>query len=219
MASCSPSVLEIHHLVRRFDDRVVLSLDHWFVPKGQHHLILGASGSGKSTLLHLIAGLLSPSKGQITVGSQVITDLSPHERDRFRGRHLGVVLQSLHLLSALTIRDNLRLAQALGQAVSGSERIDDLLGDLGLRHLAQQKPDQLSQGERQRVAIARALVNRPTLLLADEPTSALDDKNAKNVLNLLMEQASRSGATLIVATHDARITSDFDDCLILKDRA
>lgn len=213
------SVLEIHHLTQRFDGQVVVSLDHWSVPKGRHRLILGASGSGKSTLLHLIAGLLPPSEGQITIDNQVVTGLSAKNRDTFRGRHLGIVLQNLHLLSALSIRDNLRLAQSLGKVTPEPERIDDLLRNLGLLHLAQQKPDQLSQGERQRVAIARALVNRPILLLADEPTSALDDRSALNVLSLLKEQASQSGATLIVATHDARITSHFDDSLVLEGRA
>jgi len=212
------SVLEINNLVQRFGDRVVLSLETWSVLRGEHSLILGASGSGKSTLLHLTAGLLKPTEGQIWLDDQEIGSLSSQERDGLRGRSLGIVLQNLHLVSALSIRDNLRLAQSLGGASPDPNRVDQLLSQVGLSHLARRKPEMASQGERQRIAIARALVNHPILLLADEPTSALDDDNAGSVMNLLMQQATMSGATLIVATHDSRIKPHFDSQLTLETR-
>jgi len=204
------SVLEINDLVQRYDDRIVLRLDTWSVPHARHHLILGASGSGKSTLLHLIAGLRRPDKGWITVQGQEYSGLNRKQLDAFRGQHVGIVLQDLHLISALSLQDNLRLAQSLAGQKPERKRINQLLDQVGLAPIAAQKPDRISQGERQRAAIARALVNRPTLLLADEPTSALDDD-----IELLLEQATISEATLIVATHDRRIVSHFNDRLVL----
>ncbi len=209
-------VLEINNLVQRFSDRVVLSLETWSVLRGEHSLILGASGSGKSTLLHLIAGLLKPTEGEIWLDDQEIGSLPSRVRDGIRRRCLGLVLQNLHLVSALSIRDNLRLAQSLGGADAEPDRSDELLNQLGLSHLSRQKPENVSQGERQRIAIARALVNRPNVLLADEPTSALDDDNASVVIGLLMQQAAISGATLIVATHDSRIKPYFDKYVTLE---
>jgi len=209
------SVLEINDLVQRYDDRIVLRLDTWSVPHARHHLILGASGSGKSTLLHLIAGLRRPDKGRITVQGQEYSGLNRKQLDAFRGQHVGIVLQDLHLISALSLQDNLRLAQSLAGQKPERKRINQLLDQVGLAPIAAQKPDRISQGERQRAAIARALVNRPTLLLADEPTSALDDDNARKAIELLLEQATISEATLVVATHDRRIVSHFNDRLVL----
>ena len=211
-------VLDISNLVQRIGGRIVLRLERWSVPRGRHSLILGTSGSGKTTLLHLISGLLQPSEGRILLDGQEITNLSSRERDDLRRRRLGIVLQNLHLISALSIRDNLRLAQSLGGSSPAPERIDELLNQLGVLRLAGRKPDMVSQGERQRVAIARAVVNRPRLLLADEPTSSVDDENAGRVMSLLMQQAEMSDATLIVATHDKRIKPHFDSHLTLEAR-
>ena len=216
MTDTQPPVLEIDNLVQRFRDRTVLRLPTWSVLPTRHCLVLGASGSGKSTLLHLITGLLQPSEGRIAIDGQQLSDLRSRELDRFRGRRLGTVLQNLHMISALSLRDNLRLAQSLAGAAVDAERVERLLEQLGLAHLSAQKPEAISQGERQRAAIARALINDPILLLADEPTSALDDDNARKVIDLLMRQAAASGATLVVATHDQRIAEHFDDRLILK---
>ncbi len=211
-----PPVLTIDNLVQRFGERTVLRLPTWSVSRGQHSLILGASGSGKSTLLHLIAGLLGPSEGDIEVNGQALSDLTNREQDAFRGRHLGIVLQNMHLIPALNLRDNLSLAQSLAGRAPEPKRIEQLLDHVGLSPLKMRKPDMVSHGERQRAAIARALVNDPILLLADEPTSALDDDNARNVIDLLMLQATKSGATLIVATHDQRIAGCFDHRLTLE---
>jgi len=209
-------VLEIDDLVQRFGERTALRLPSWSVEAAAHSLVLGASGSGKSTLLHIIAGLLHPSEGGITIRGQRLSGLSGREVDAFRGRHLGIVLQTFHLIAALSLRDNLCLAQSLAGKMHDAERVDRLLDQVGIAHLSRQKPTLISQGERQRAAIARALVNEPALLLADEPTSALDDDNAEKVVELLLEQATRSGTTLIVATHDKRITGHFEQQLILE---
>ena len=153
--------------------------------------MIGPSGCGKSTLLHLIAGLIRPSRGQIAVGRPGPGGASAGGPRRLRGKRIGIVLQSLHLIGALSVRDNLRLARSLARLPAAPERIDGLLAELGLARLASARPRQLSQGERQRLAIARAVVNRPSLILADEPTSALDDANCAAVLELLQSQARR----------------------------
>jgi putative ABC transport system ATP-binding protein len=198
-------VLLLDDLAREYGARTVVGIREWAVAAGQHSLILGPSGSGKSTLLHLIAGLLRPSRGRVLVAGQDLGTLKPAELDAFRGRMVGIVLQRLHLIPALTVRDNLRLARTLARLPPDPERLDTLLADLGLAALAGARPRQLSEGEAQRVAIARAVINRPALILADEPTSALDDANCEAVLALLRAQAETSGATLVIATHDARL--------------
>jgi putative ABC transport system ATP-binding protein len=203
-------ILDVRDLVQTFGERTVLDLPAWQVTRGGHCLVIGPSGCGKSTLLHLIAGLIRPSRGRIAVDGQDLAALGSAALDRFRGRRIGIVLQNMHLISALSLRDNLRLARWLARQTPDPDRIDGLLDELGLARLARAKPRQLSQGERQRLAIARAVVNHPALVLADEPTSALDDGNCAAVLDLLQRQAQGSGATLIVATHDHRLQPHFE---------
>ena len=213
-------VLEIRGLVHRFAERTVLEVEAWAIAAaGRHSLILGPSGSGKSTLLHLIAGLLRPTRGQILTAGRDLSVLRPAELDRWRGRNVGIVLQNLHLIAAISARDNLRLARALAGLPDDGARIAQPLGELRLTALAGVRPPQLSQGEAQRLAIARAVINRPMLILADEPTSALDDGNCETVLRLLRAQAEASGATLLIATHDARLKTHFGHRLELPARA
>jgi putative ABC transport system ATP-binding protein len=208
-------VLVLEGLARAYGARTVVAIPLWTVATGQHSLILGPSGSGKSTLLHLIAGLLRPSRGRVLVAGQDLAALTSAQLDAFRGRMIGIVLQRLHLIAALTVRDNLRLARTLARLPPDPERIDTLIADLGLAALAGARPSRLSEGEAQRVAIGRAVVNHPALILADEPTSALDDANCAAVFTLLRAQAEASGATLVIATHDARLQPFFQHRLEL----
>jgi putative ABC transport system ATP-binding protein len=211
-------VLMLDGLTRAYGARTVVAIPSWAVAAGQHSLILGPSGSGKSTLLHLIAGLLRPSRGRVLVAGQDLGALTSAQLDVFRGRMIGIVLQRLHLIPALTVRDNLRLARTLARLPADPGRIDTLIADLGLAALAGARPSRLSEGEAQRVAIGRAVVNHPALILADEPTSALDDANCDTVLALLRAQAEASGATLAIATHDARLQPLFRHRLELPAR-
>ena len=217
-ATAGQAVLIVAGLAQSYGARTVLELPEWTVQTGQHSIVLGPSGCGKTTLLHLIAGLLRPSRGRIRVAGQDLSALAPAELDAFRGSNIGIVLQRLHLIRALTVRDNLRLAQSLAGLPVRADRIERLLLELGIAALATARPDRLSQGEAQRVAIARAVINRPALILADEPTSALDDHNAKTVLRLLRTQAEGSGATLVIATHDGRLKPHFRHRLELPAR-
>jgi putative ABC transport system ATP-binding protein len=212
------AAVDVRSLVQVFGARTVLDLPAWQVGRGAHSLVIGPSGCGKSTLLHLLAGLIRPSRGRIAIDGQDLTALGGAALDAFRGKRIGIVLQSMHLIGALNVRDNLRLARSLARQPPAPERIEGLLEELGLARLARTRPRQLSQGERQRLAIARAVVNRPALILADEPTSALDDANCAAVLDLLRRQAEGSGATLVVATHDQRLAPHFAHRLELAPR-
>jgi putative ABC transport system ATP-binding protein len=218
MSAPDDFLLDIRDLRYAVAGRVILAVPAWVVPPGAHSLICGPSGSGKTTLLHLIAGLLRPSAGVITIAGQNLDQLGTAAIDAFRGRRIGIVFQALHLVPALTVADNLRLARFLAGLSRDDGRVMRVLADLDLGGKAGAWPRDLSQGEAQRVAIARAVINTPQLILADEPTSALDDGNCTRVLDLLREQAAACDATLLVATHDHRIKERFDRRLELEAR-
>jgi putative ABC transport system ATP-binding protein len=208
-------VIAIRALAHRYDGATALSIAEWRVAQGERWAVLGPSGSGKSTLLHVVAGLIRPSEGEVEVSGENLGRLDGVRLDRWRGATVGIVLQAMHLLRHLTVRDNLRLAQYMAQLPQDDARIADTLSALGVADKAARRPPELSHGERQRVAIARAVVNRPKLLLADEPTANLDDAAAALAVDLLTEQAARHGATLVVATHDARVKGKFRERLEL----
>lgn len=193
------------------------SIDYpdWSVEKGNHALILGNSGSGKTTLLHLIGGLMPPKKGTIILDGENINEFSKRSMDHFRGENIGIVFQKPHLVRSLTVKENVLLSQFLGKRSTNGRLVDQLLDQLGVLPLKDRKVHQISQGQAQRVSIARAIINSPKLLLADEPTASLDDQNCTNVVQLLKKQASETGATLIVATHDHRVKNEFQNQLIL----
>jgi len=188
---------------------------HFEAVAGDHWVLLGKSGSGKTTLLHVLAGLLTPSEGEVVVSGTSLYRMSDAERDAFRARHIGIVFQQLHLFSTLTVEQNILMAPWLAAAHQDIGRVQGLLERLGLGDRAGAFPHELSQGQRQRVVLARAVFNRPSILLADEPTSALDDQHADDVALLLQETAAEAGATLLIATHDTRITTRFTNVLHL----
>src|SRR5579863_7492546 len=157
------------------------------IPKGQFAAIMGPSGSGKSTLLGLLAGLDFPTSGQVLLDGQDITHLSEDEMALVRGRKIGFVFQSYHLIPTLTAEENVTLPMELvGSAEGGQARARELLDRVGLKGRFDHYPVQLSGGEQQRVALARAFALRPPILLADEPTGNLDSATGKIVLDLLL---------------------------------
>ena len=208
-------MLSLTGLRLRYGGRSVLSLDRFEAASGEHWLVLGASGSGKTSLLNLVAGLLEPDEGRIVAGGQPLASLTGAARDQWRGRNVGIVPQKLHLVSSLTVLQNLMLAPYLAGLPLDEARALGLLENLFLKEKATARPHQLSHGQAQRVAIARAVMNRPKLLLADEPTSNLDDANCFQALDVLQEQARECGATLVVATHDQRVKQRFEKRLEL----
>lgn len=175
------------------------------VPQGGTLLLRGASGSGKSTWLALAAGLLTPAAGEVVVAGQSVGALPPGQRDRWRARHVGFLPQKLHLSAALTVQDNLALAYFAAGAPVDREAIRRSLAALDLTGLVGRRPHQLSGGQAQRVALARAVLMQPRIILADEPTASLDDAACQAALALLAQTAHEAGATLVVATHDARV--------------
>ena len=203
-------MIQIDNLNFGYAEHQILSIPHMQVNESEHLLILGSSGSGKTTLLHILGGLLSPKDGKVLIGETDLYGMSGAQRDRYRGQNIGLVFQKAHLISALTVMENLLLAQYLSGAAQDKGRVVEVLKELNLGDKKNKKVRRLSQGEQQRVTIARALLNRPRLILADEPTASLDDKNAQIVIDMLKAQAAKYQASLIIATHDQRVKDSFE---------
>lgn len=179
------------------------------VEKGGFLAIRGASGAGKSTLLHLLGGLDLPDAGEIWIGGQNVSKLSPGQMARYRNCQVGFVFQAYHLLPELDALENVCLPAQLAQtpAPVATARAKDLLARVGLTGRWQHRPYELSGGEQQRLAIARSLINKPALILADEPTGNLDSHTGEEIINLLCALHAEHQTTLIVATHDAKVAA------------
>ena len=203
-------MIQIDDLHFGYADQQILSIPHMEVDEAGHLLILGSSGSGKTTLLHILGGLLSPKQGKVKIGETDLYGLSGAQRDRYRGQNIGLIFQKAHLISALTVMENLLLAQYLSGTAQDKGRALEVLNELNLGDKQNKKVRRLSQGEQQRVTIARALLNAPRLILADEPTASLDDANAQVVIDMLKAQANKYRAALIIATHDQRVKDSFE---------
>src|SRR5215468_7988305 len=180
--------------------------------------IMGPSGSGKSTLLGLIAGLDAPTSGSISIDGLEITNLREDELAQLRGRKLGFVFQSYHLIPTLTAFENVLLPMEFNGITNGAgKRAEYLLKSVGLAGRRSHYPAQLSGGEQQRVALARAFMMKPSVLLADEPTGNLDTENGRHVLELLIHLNKQEGTTLVLVTHDEMLASHADRRINLRD--
>lgn len=177
------------------------------LPQGAVLLLSGPSGCGKSTWLALVAALVAPSSGDIMVAGQSLTTLKNVAADAWRARAIGFLPQKLHLSSALSVQRNLALAHWASGLPEDLGLIKQALRVLGVGELAQRLPSQLSGGQAQRVALARAVLLKPQVILADEPTASLDDDAAADAVQLLVGTAQTQGATLVIATHDARVAA------------
>jgi putative ABC transport system ATP-binding protein len=208
-------VFSLKHLRHAYNGQEVLRVDDWSVAAGENWLVLGPSGSGKTTLLHILAGILTPTEGSVSIAGRALDELPAGELDRFRGRNIGIVFQRLHLISSLSVLGNLLLAQYLAGTRQDVGAAQALLASLGLADKAHSPPRALSFGQSQRAAVARAVINKPRLILADEPTSNLDDANAAAALDVLLAQAGACNATLVIATHDRRIRERFEHRITL----
>jgi putative ABC transport system ATP-binding protein len=187
------------------------------IPAGQFVAIVGASGSGKSTLLGLLAGLDTPSSGEIWLDGSPIHNLVESELAAVRGRKIGFVFQSYQLIQTLTALENVLLPYELNVKGNGIERARRLLEEVGLKERMDHYPVQLSGGEQQRVALARAFVVEPPIVMADEPTGNLDSTNGHLVLDLLLDRNKAAGTTLVLVTHDVEVASRADRRIVLKD--
>jgi len=204
----------IQNGARRVDILKGISL---IIPAGQFVAIVGASGSGKSTLLGLLAGLDSPSSGEIWLDGVPIHNLAETQLAAVRGRKIGFVFQSYQLIPTLTALENVLLPFELNSQGSGLKKARELLQSVGLGERMDHYPVQLSGGEQQRVAIARAFVVEPPIIMADEPTGNLDSTNGRMILDLLLEHNKRAGTTLVLVTHDPEVASTADRKIVLRD--
>jgi ABC-type lipoprotein export system ATPase subunit len=209
-------MVKIQGLTHQYNGGTVISFPDLTCDASQLLLVLGTSGVGKTTLLHLLGGLLTIQKGDVLIDGTSLKNLSGTALDQFRGQHIGIIFQQSHFVQALTVVENIQLAQRLADRKSDAKAVLDLLERLNIADKASKKINTLSQGEKQRVAIARAIINKPKLILADEPTSALDDVNTDEVLNILYEQAQFSNAALIIVTHDTRLKDKISNQVILS---
>jgi putative ABC transport system ATP-binding protein len=209
--------LTFHYPGQRFGLRV----PELAVEDGETLAIVGPSGCGKTTLLRLIAGILVPSSGEICIANKDITTLDERQRRDFRIRHIGMIFQDFELLDYLDARDNILLPYRVTSALTLDDhargRVASLAEATGVTHLLEQRPTDLSQGERQRLALCRALVTEPILILADEPTGNLDPENQRRAVDLLCDTAKKRKATLIMVTHDPAVLDAFDRHIVLPE--
>ncbi len=214
-------MIEITGLVKTLhggghDVEILKSID-LTIPTGQFIAVTGQSGSGKTTLLSLIAGLDTPTNGQIVIDGQDITKLDEDELALLRGKRLGFIFQNFHLIPTLTALENVVISAELNNTLGATKKSNDLLDIVGLGDRLHHYPAQLSGGEQQRLSLARAFVNEPDIILADEPTGNLDSKNSDRVIELILELHRVKQATIILVTHAPHIAKHSERILTLAD--
>jgi putative ABC transport system ATP-binding protein len=213
-------LLEISNLKKSFVSpeggrHTVVNVANFALEEKAQVALRGESGSGKTTLLNLIAGILKPDSGAITLAGAKMSDLSESRRDRLRATSIGYIFQTFNLLQGYTCLENVLLGMSFGPGVD-REFAEALLQRVGLGDRLRHYPRQLSTGQQQRAAVARALANRPKLVLADEPTGNLDHKNAREALALIRETCRENGAALLLVSHDREVLSQFEVVLDLE---
>lgn len=205
-------MIEIKNLGKQFQNETEIEYHDITFETGRSYMLLGASGCGKSTLLNMIAGILSPTSGSITIDGVNMTEATQKVKDKFRIEKIGYIFQDFKLINDMTVADNIGILRLEGVDVSG---MDEMLASLGILEKKNAKIKHLSGGQKQRVAIARALVKRPDIILADEPTGNLNFAIGEQVIKELVE-VSR-GKTLIAVTHDDRLASYFDEVIDMNE--
>lgn len=188
----------------------VLKIEHFALARAEQAVLVGASGGGKTTLLNVISGITLPDSGRVVIDENDVTALPEPARDRFRAERIGFVFQTFNLLPAFSALENVLLGMSFSGSRADRGRARELLDHVGLSHRLDHRPGQLSVGEQQRVAVARALANSPSLLLADEPTANVDVANQQNLLDLLRQSCTENHVALLLVTHSAEVSSQFE---------
>lgn len=201
-------MIEIKGVTKKFKNETALDYSDLTFETGKAYMLLGASGCGKSTLLNMIAGILSPDSGTVTIDGKEVSSLSQKEKDKYRIENIGYIFQDFKLITDMTVMDNINILKLEGIDVSGA---DALLERLGIADQKNKKIKHLSGGQKQRVAIVRALVKSPDIILADEPTGSLNFSIGRQVIEELVEASK--GKTLIAVTHDDRLSPYFDEVI------
>lgn len=215
MTDRGSAMIQVTGLQHAYGDTPVLQIDHWALAKGTVCCVTGPSGSGKTTFLDLLCALRRPTAGTISVGGVNLAELREREADLWRGQTVGVVSQVPHLFEWLSALENVAMASAMARVRPNRTRAMELLEQQGIAHLAGQRADRLSIGQRQRVAVARALLLEPQLVVADEPTANLDDLACDDVLDGLIKASTDRGTTIVLSSHDARVKTRIDQRLHL----
>ena len=216
------NVLEFINVTKSYQDGnkeiEALKETNFKIEEGQFIAIIGPSGSGKSTFLTLAGGLQTPSKGQIIINGKDYTNLSEKEKAKLRFNDIGFVLQASNLVPFLTAKQQLELVDRINkQKRQTLQDQKSLFKELGIDHLENKLPKDLSGGERQLLAIARALYNNPAIILADEPTASLDSDRAFEVVDLLSKECKEKNKSIIMVTHDNRMIEKCDHVYRMKD--
>ncbi|HBF4080509.1 ABC transporter ATP-binding protein [Clostridioides difficile] len=214
------SILEIKNLNKIYGksetEVKALSQINLEINSGEFVVIVGKSGSGKSTLLHIMAGLETPTSGDVIIDNINISSLDEKKRSALRKEKLGLIFQSYNLIPVLTVEENIKLP-TINIKNKDEAYINELMELLGIKYRRMYLPNQLSGGQQQRVAIARALVNKPSIVFADEPTGNLDTKTESDVLSLLKESQKKYNQTIIMITHNIDITKYADRVIEIED--
>lgn len=214
-------ILRVENLRKIYgkNENRVIALDDvsFSINKGEFVAITGPSGSGKSTLLHILGGVDTPSSGKVFVNDIDVYAQNPNQLAIFRRRQVGLIYQFYNLIPVLNVVENITLPVLMDHRPVNQERLEELLGILGLRKRTKHLPNQLSGGQQQRVSIGRALMNAPAIVLADEPTGNLDSKNGQQIIELLKLSNEKYKQTLIVITHDENIALQADRIISIED--
>ncbi len=205
-------MIEIKNITKQFQNETEIDYKDIVFESGKSYMLLGASGCGKSTLLNMIAGILSPTKGDILIDGKNMSKASQKERDKFRIQNIGYIFQDFKLINDMTVLDNINILRLEGVDTSNAV---ELLKDLGIEEKKNSKIKHLSGGQKQRVAIARALVKKPPIILADEPTGNLNFAIGEQVIQELVKISQ--GKTLIAVTHDERLAKYFDEVIDMNE--
>ena len=205
-------MIEIKNLGKKFQNETEIEYRDMIFENGRSYMLLGASGCGKSTLLNMIAGILSPSKGEIVIDGVAMSSAPQKAKDKFRIEKIGYIFQDFKLINDMTVADNIGILRLEGVDISG---MDDMLSTLDILEKKNAKIKHLSGGQKQRVAIARALVKKPDIILADEPTGNLNFAIGEQVIKELVKVSK--GKTLIAVTHDDRLAKYFDEVVDMNE--
>lgn len=215
------NIIQVKNLCKQVtindNDLHILRDIEFCVKPGESIAIVGASGSGKSTLLSLLAGLDTPSKGEIYLDGEPIHTFNEEQRALLRGKSVGFIFQAFMLVQSLTALENVMLPAELAGHENAEQMAKELLAKVGLKDRLDHFPNQLSGGEQQRVAIARAFISKPKILFADEPSANLDSKNGHLIEDLLFELNEQFGTTLILVTHDDKLAQRCGRILNMSD--
>ncbi|NOU98916.1 ABC transporter ATP-binding protein [Paenibacillus planticolens] len=196
----------------------ILNVSQWQVQQGDRLALLGPSGSGKSTLLHLLSGVMQPDQGEIWVNGLPLHTYSESKRDRYRAEHVGYIFQDFHLISSLTVKQNVELIVPQDWTKKMTkDQVDYWFERVGLKDRQHHLPSELSRGQQQRAAIIRAIIAKPQLILADEPTGSLDWETAGDIMSLLLDICEVEKMTLLTVTHDLHLADMYPARVHIQD--